>query len=492
MMKQSFLGLALILSFGASLLHAAAPQRPNMLVISVDDVSWFEHSAYGLTDLPTPNVDRIFKNGIRFQNAFTSAPSCAPSRAAMLCGRQFWQNEQGAFMQAYFPKKFPTYPQILAKQGYACAQVGKTWGPGIVPKEGHSSSCAGDNYNKYRLANHNERPYLYPFDYVPAFKEFLDKRDPRKPFCFWAGIFEPHSGWLAPPKALKLAKKEFGVDLTKIRYGYYEGNKVIPRKPPHGYYYEMLYLDREIGKMLDLLEDKGLLENTIVIYIGDNGTPVSGINASGNKISSGKNGIMRAKASAYDGGVHVPMALMWKNKTKGGRVVSDFVCNADIAPTLLEAAGVKVPGTVTGRSFLDILTSFKSGQIDPKRDFIMTGMEFHYNNTQSEATRTIRDARYEYIYRFEDGSEEFYDLKEDYRETTNLINDGTYSKHIERFRSKMKAYGKKAGDPRFTGEMKIFEETLQYVHKRRELDFKDRNEAKGRTWDQVLRKKEIR
>ena len=111
-------------------------KRPNFLIISVDDVSWFEHSVYGTSNVPTPNVDRIAEGGILFNNGYVSATSCAPSRAAMLSGKHFWQLEQGAFMQSFFPKKFATYPLILQENGYETCSVGKTWGPGISPQAG--------------------------------------------------------------------------------------------------------------------------------------------------------------------------------------------------------------------------------------------------------------------------------------------------------------------------------------------------------------------
>ena len=126
-------------------------KQPNFLIISVDDVSWFEHSVYGTSNVPTPNVDRIANEGIIFNNGYVSAPSCAPSRAALLSGKHFWQLEQGAFMQSFFPKKFATYPQILQENGYETCSVGKNWGPGIAPKlDGHNSGfVAGDNYNHH-------------------------------------------------------------------------------------------------------------------------------------------------------------------------------------------------------------------------------------------------------------------------------------------------------------------------------------------------------
>ncbi|WP_052329516.1 sulfatase [Rhodopirellula sp. SWK7] len=448
-------------------------KQPNFLIISVDDVSWFEHSVYGTSNVPTPNVDRIANEGIIFNNGYVSAPSCGPSRAAMLAGKHFWQLEQAAFMQCFFPKKFPTYPQILQANGYETCSVGKNWGPGIAPgRDGHASSnVAGKSYNHRTREDARKTPYLYPRDYLAGMEQFMSERSADKPFCIWAGIFEPHSPWMRTTAAVAQAKSEFGVDVRSFTCDYYDHaqNSAKPQRQPPGYYYEMLHYDRTVKVMLDSLEQKGLLDNTMVIFIGDNGTFVRGENLSGFELNvSGNSQTPRSKASGYDAGVHVPFFLMWKDRTPGGRVVDDFVSAIDIGPTVLEAAGVPIPEGMSGRSMMGIINSTQSGQVDASRDTMMTGMEFHYENRLLPACRNIRSKRFEYIIHFENDGEEFYDLENDPWETNNLINNPEYQSEVKRLKEKMKEIGLEEGDPRFTGEMALFSHTHQYCNLRKE------------------------
>lgn len=467
--------VAAVTAVSANSAFAQSKKQPNFLIISVDDVSWFEHSIYGTSDVPTPNVDRIANEGIRFNHGYVSAPSCGPSRAAMLSGKHFWQLEQGAFMQSFFPKKFPTYPLILQDNGYETCSVGKNWGPGIAPsRDGHRSSVAGKSYNHISRENAEKTPYLYPRDYLAGIEQFLAERSADKPFCIWAGIFEPHGPWMKSKDAVSLAQSEFGVDVRSLTCDYYDHakNAANPQGQNPGYYYEMLHYDRTVKRMLDSLEEKGLLDNTMVIFVGDNGTFVRGENLSGFELNIvGDNQTPRSKASGYDAGVHVPFFLMWKDRTPGGRVVDDFVSAIDIGPTVLDAAGVPIPEGMSGRSMMKIINSTKSGQVDPSRDTMMTGMEFHYENTLMPASRNIRNQRFEYVIHFENGGEEFYDLKNDPWETNNLINDPEYRAEIQRLKAKMKKIGLEQGDPRFTGEMDLFDHTHQYCNQGKESLF---------------------
>lgn len=112
---------------------AAAEPPPNVLFFITDDESAIERSAYGWSKLPTPAFDRVARDGVLFTNGFTTSPSCAPSRASVLTGRQFWELEQGGFIQAFIPRKYPTVSQLLAAHGYELARTGKGWGPGTHP-----------------------------------------------------------------------------------------------------------------------------------------------------------------------------------------------------------------------------------------------------------------------------------------------------------------------------------------------------------------------
>src|SRR5262249_9724976 len=134
----------------------------------------------------------------------------------------------------------------------------------------------------------------------------------------------------------------------------------IVRSDVADYYFAVQRFDRELGDALALLEKTGELENTIIVVTGDHGMPFP-----------------RGKSNVYDLGMRVPLAIRWGKKVKAGRTVDDFISFTDLAPTILEAAGVKIPADMTGRSLMDVLTSERSGQIDPRRAHVIFGKERH-------------------------------------------------------------------------------------------------------------------
>ncbi|MDG1242623.1 MAG: sulfatase [Opitutae bacterium] len=439
--------LAILMLGLLSCVATAADTRPNLLLIVTDDESWFEHDIYGQSNLHTPNFNRIAEQGILFNNAYVSGPSCGPSRAALLTGRNFWELEQGAFMLSYLPKKFRMFPALLEDEGYRVGFTGKCWGPGIFPLEGQPW-MSGQGYYDVKIDDFENRRYLDQHDVPGNFAAFLDDCDADAPFVFWAGVSEPHAPWSNEEEGERLLKEEYGVTLEEL---FEHPSFRAENTHPAGFYYEILDADRQTGEMLDELEKRKLLENTIVIYIGDNGSCY---------ISEGNN---KGKASPYDAGSHVPMALMWQGTVPAGRVVDDFVNAIDIAPTMLEAAGMPVPDAISGNSFLDLMRSNQSGRIDPERDFVMAGNEWH---TQPKTYRTIRDQRYTYIVKYPNAErpeliEELYDLENDLWQEQNLIHNPEYAAIKERLKAKMHSHGRETGDPRTTGELDLFNESLE-------------------------------
>jgi len=147
------------------------------------------------------------------------------------------------------------------------------------------------------------------------------------------------------------------------------------------YYWEVQRFDREAGEILKLIEEDGELDSTLVVITGDNGMPFPG-----------------CKATLYDGGTRVPLVIRWPERIKGGRIIKDFVSLTDIAPTFLDACGLDILPEMTGRSLMNILSSGKSGQVDPERTFVLTGMETHCT---SYPCRAIRTKDYLYIRNFD-------------------------------------------------------------------------------------------
>ncbi len=444
---------------------------PNIVIFMTDDESWLERSAYGWSKLPTPHFDRVAEAGVLFTHGYTSAPSCAPSRASLLTGRNFWELEQGALIQAWLPEKFPVLPDILADNGYHVGRTGKGWGPGVHPEGAHGPDSAGQIYNSVEVAERQE--HISAVDYPANFAEFLDARPEGQPFFFWVGVTEPHGGW-ASDNHQKLAEK-YGLALDDVTVPGFMPDTPAIRRQRADFLYEICYADDQLGAILGILTERGELENTLLIVTSDNGT-----------------GVPRSKATQYDWGVHEPLAIMWPARVPAGRTVEDFVKFPDLTPTMLEAAGVAVPSGMSGRSILDILLSGKSGQVDPSRDWVATGLEWHGEfDPVSRSSRAIRDSRYAYIVNYGNipgtepdpllrlrdlpllprPDEELFDLEKDPWQMQNVIDDPEYAEVKERLKAKLKAYQLETNDPRATGEMKIFEETRQFVQKRKRAGY---------------------
>ena len=237
-------------------------------------------------------------------------------------------------------------------------------------------------FSKRQIA---ERPeFISRLDYAANFNDFLEQRDPEHPFFFWAGTGEPHSPY--DKDNFKRLEKEFGMTLDQVSLPPFMDDTLENRKQRANFLYEICYADQHLGRMLDSLQRAEILENTLVVVTSDNGTGLS---------HAGK---AFGKASPYDAGVHEPLAMMWPSRVKAGRKVTDFVNFSDFAPTFLEAAGSKVPASMSGRSLLPILESPNSGRIEKDRDSIVTGIEWHGEfDPDSKSSRSIRDDRYAYV-----------------------------------------------------------------------------------------------
>jgi arylsulfatase A-like enzyme len=196
-------------------------------------------------------------------------------------------------------------------------------------------------------------------DYSGNFEEFLNSRTDNRPFCFWYGSTEPHRDYEYGSGVSKGGKKLS--DIPKI-FSYWPDNEIV-RNDMLDYAFEIENFDSHLVKMLELLEKKGELDNTIVIVTADNGMPFP-----------------RIKGQAYESSNHLPLAIRWGKGLKNpGRTISDYISFIDFAPTLLEAAGVDQQKSgmkqISGRSFMNILRSGKKGYTDKERNSVLIGKE---------------------------------------------------------------------------------------------------------------------
>jgi arylsulfatase A-like enzyme len=367
---------ALFLAIGVT---AAEAKPPNILFCIGDDISWPHMSAYGCTFIKSPSFDRVAREGILFQNCFTSNPKCSPSRASLLTGRHSWQLEEACDHNGIFPAKFKVYPDVLEKEaGYLVGYTGKPWAPGDFKAGGWKRNPAGEAYNEFKLKPPTTG--ISPIDYTKNFEAFLKARKPGQPFCFWYGGHEPHRGY-EEGSGLRSGKK-----LEDVQVPSFLPDDPIVRNDLLDYALEIEWFDRHVGQMMKLLEDAGELDNTIVLVTSDNGMPFP-----------------RVKGNPYEMGHHLPLAIRWGARIKPNRVVTDFISFTDMAPTYLEAAGLKPLPEMSGRSFLDVLLSEKSGRVDPTRNFIVSCKERHDIGREGNVgypIRVLRTDDYMYIHNF--------------------------------------------------------------------------------------------
>lgn len=456
----------------------SAPSRPNILVALADDASHM--SAYGHRFVSTPNFDRVAQRGVLFANAFTTNPKCAPSRASILTGKHTWQLEEACDHFGVFPGKFSVYPDLLEEAGYHVGFTGKGWAPGDWRAGGRTRNPAGNAYQQ-RTLEPPAQSGINSCDYAENFKDFLHDRPTGRPFCFWYGGYEPHRHYVYGEGG------RGGKNLESIASvpPYWPDEEPV-RVDMLDYAYEIEWFDRHLGLMLDHLENTGELAHTLVVVTSDNGAPFP-----------------RVKGQMYEDDFHLPLAACWEGTIAPGRRVDDLVSFIDLAPTFLEAAGLKVRPDIAGRSLLPILRARESGQIESGRDRVYLGRERHdvgRENDLGYPVRCVRTSEYLYVRNFapdrwpagnpetgftncdssptksrilelhENGedyyyelafgkrpSEELYDIRRDPHCLDNLAAEAGFAQTRERLWKDLERELRATGDPRILGNGEIFE-----------------------------------
>jgi N-sulfoglucosamine sulfohydrolase len=315
-------------------------KRPNILFCISDDQSYAHTGANGEPQVKTPAFDRIAREGIRFTGAFCDAPTCGPSRSAILTGQHIWRLEEAGNIHSTLPAKFTTYTELLRDAGYAVGFTGKGWSPGRLEPGGRTINPAGAEFNNRKL-----KPSFKGTtnkDYAANFDDFLAEVSQDQPFCFWLGTHEPHRGFD------KGAGQRTGKDPSKVIVPSIFPDHPVVRNDLLDYFVEIEHFDKMVARAIATLEKSDKLDNTIVVVTSDHGMPFP-----------------RAKASLYDAGTHVPLAIRWPTGiTAPGRVHEGLVNLSDLAPTFLVAAGLTVPKMMTAGQLNDVFN--KKGQTNQR------------------------------------------------------------------------------------------------------------------------------
>lgn len=431
---------------------------PNILFIIADDWSHPHAGVYGDPVVRTPAFDRVAREGALFAHAYVAAPSCTPSRAAILTGQAVHRLAEGANLWGFLPARFEVYPDLLERAGYHVGFTGKGWGPGRFEAGGRTRNPAGPRFD--------------------SFDDFLAKRAKGQPFSFWFGSTDPHRPYEAGAAA---------------RAGLSGGRVVVPPFLPDtpevrddllDYYFEVQRFDSQVAHLLETLDRLGEADDTLVVVTSDNGMPFP-----------------RAKANLYDSGTRMPLAIRWPRAVRAGARVDAFVSLTDLAPTFLEAARVQAPAATTGRSLLPLLQA--PGTADG-RDHVFLERERHANVRRGDLSypaRAVRTADYLYIRNYRpdrwpagdpeihvavgpygdiDGgaakevllgrradpavshffelatarrpAEELFDLRKDPAQLNNLAGQASYAEARDRLKMTLEAWQRETGDPRLLAD----------------------------------------
>lgn len=350
--------------------------RPNILIAIADDQSYPHASAYGSTWINTPAFDRVATEGLLFSNCYACSPGSSPSRASMLTGLFPWQIEEAGTHASSFPSGYVCYTEVLQDAGYQVGYTGKGWGPGDWKVSGRTQNPAGPEYNECRLVPPVKG--VSEIDYSANFRVFLDSLPTDQPFCFWYGANEPHR-----PYTRDVWKKKDRTEASAKVPAYLPDVQEV-RGDLLDYAYEIEWFDIHLGQIIQELEKRDMMQNTIIIVTADNGLPFPG-----------------AKANCYDAGIHVPLAICWQGHILRHGIEQVAVSLIDIFPTIMELTGTPYSTIPLSGHSLAPLLGIGKGEYEPHE--IYSGRERHSSarpNNWGYPIRSMRQGRYLLIRNF--------------------------------------------------------------------------------------------
>lgn len=315
----------------------AAAERPNVILFIVDDVSWNDYGCYGNKAARTPVIDRLAANGMRFDQAFLTASSCSPSRSSIITGRYPHNNGKAAELHLPISANIAWFPAMLKDAGYYTVLSGKNHM--TVGKTPPGTTASKFNKPWHHTSNGNVKGNTG--GHANWVKE-VQNRPRDKPFFFWFASTDAHRPWNGD--------REWDAK----RYGpkHRPEDVVVPpflvdtpqtRQDLASYYNEVTRFDHYIGEVVKELEKQKSLDNTLILIMADNGRPFP-----------------RAKTRLHDSGMRTAFIAYWPKVIKPGGVSRSLVSAIDIAPTVLEAAGLKPAASMQGVSFGPILNDPKA------------------------------------------------------------------------------------------------------------------------------------
>ncbi len=442
--------------------------RPNILLIVFEDLSP-RLGAYGDDIAHTPTLDQLANESIIYDNAFTTAGVCAPSRAALITGR--YQQSLGAQHMRTFNAYGAPGP---AGNYYAVPPVGIRAFPELLREAGYYTLNLNIDGERGKTDYQFGEPFTIWDDDSPA--HAWRERDISKPFFSMVTVMQTHESFLWPidPPAnnpageyfakrnrAQLAGQVLHVSPDDVKVPAYLPDTPAVRRDLAQQYNNVSHAELMVADLLDQLEQDGLADDTIVIVTTDHG-----------------DGLPRMKRSLYDSGIHVPLMIRFPNGEGAGTRRDELISFVDLAPTILSWARAEVPEHLDGRAFVGVVDG-------PPRDYVYAAMDRH--DELPDRTRAVRDQRYKYLYNYspehaffrplafrdalpsmqsiwqeyESGrlspeqaqyfsemrpAEELYDTDNDPDEVHNLVDDPAYNDVLERMRSAYRLFESEVED----------------------------------------------
>jgi N-sulfoglucosamine sulfohydrolase len=443
----------------APALAAEGPNRPNIILIIADDMAWDDCGAFGNTKIKTPNIDRLAREGMRFDRAFVTASSCSPSRSSLITGR--YPHSTGAEELHWpLPPEQITFVEQLRAGGYWAAAAGK-WHLGDAAKR-RFDLVREANASGFVLATQKDTKQRMTAPSTGAVQSGCDQwvavlRDrPRdRPFFLWLAALDPHRDYQPgaipePHRSEDLTVPTYLPDVPEVR------------KDLASYYDEIGRLDHYVGEVMAELERQHQAENTLILFLSDNGRPFP-----------------RCKTTLYDSGIKTPLIARWPGHVKPGRRCASLVSTVDIAPTILKLAGVEPGPNIQGKDIGPLLE-------DPTakaRELIFAERNWHDFASHGRAARSerfkyirnddherpltppadaVRSPTFQAMRRLRDDGkltplqsscfvsprpkEELYDMGSDPHETVNLAGDPKFAEALGAMRRALENWSRETGD----------------------------------------------
>ena len=494
MTRRSLFQLGGLAAAGApvAMSQTAQKRRPNILFLMTDQHRADCIGSDGNRVIHTPNIDRIGNEGVRFSRAYSSTPTCTPARTALLTGLSPWHH--GMLGMTLMAEQYPLEkPRALRQAGYYTMTIGKQHfapmrnghgyhrmvldehcpcgnGPQALAAAEKRGIVERSDYDSWFLSeapaldphatglwwnDYPSRPYVLPERLHPTTwtgdtaVNFLKSYEGPEPFFLKVSFIRPHSPYDPPARFMDRYKdaalpeaavgkwaaryEKPNSDRTDIWRGQLSAETI--RKSRQGYYGCISQVDEQVGRILETLEKRGMLEDTLIVFTSDHGD------------MTGDQNLWR-KSYAYEPSARVPMLMRWPKgliAAERGQVMENPVELRDLLPTFLDAAGATVEAKMDGRSLLGLVRTKGEGW----REFI--DLEHDVCYSPANHWNALTDGNWKYIFHALDGEEQLFHIAADREELLDLAGDAAHSAELRKWRNRLVTHFEERGEPFLKG-----------------------------------------